>query len=239
MKIILFVYDFPHKKSLSGMQLLKSKGIKDVFVIASPKVELKIRQSKVRVAVLENQIIEPTTLAKEYGWEALVANHNSDETIEYIKTIKPTYGIILGARILSKSVIESFSEGIINFHPGVLPENRGLDNLKWAIYNNLPQGVTTHFIDENIDVGHKIYKELIEVDINDTVFDINSKLFDLQMMHLSKLISVNFNIENTKSLLSQYNSQKAVSDEVDEKVIELFEDYKQQYTNIVEKYIDL
>ena len=106
MKIILFVYDFPHKKSLSGMQLLKSKGIKDVFVIASPKVELKIRQSKVRVAVLENQIIEPTTLAKEYGWEALVANHNSDETIEYIKTIKPTYGIILGARILSKSVID-------------------------------------------------------------------------------------------------------------------------------------
>ena len=80
---------------------------------------------------------------------------------------------------------------------------------------------------------------MIEVDINDTVFDINSKLFDLQMMHLSKLISVNFNIEIQKSLLSQYNSQKAVSDEVDEKVIELFEDYKQQYTNIVEKYIDL
>ena len=78
---------FHIKKSLSGMQLLKIKGIKEVFVIASPKVELKIRQSKVRVAVLENQIIEPTTLAKEYGWEALVANHNSDETIEYIKQL--------------------------------------------------------------------------------------------------------------------------------------------------------
>ncbi len=239
MKIVLFIYNFPHKKSLKGMQLLKSKAVNDIFVIASPKIDLKFRKSKNRISVIEEEIIDPLIVAKEYGWKSLVAYHNSKEAIEFIKTIKPTYGIILGARILSKSVIESFSEGIINFHPGVLPENRGLDNLKWAIYNNLPQGVTTHFIDENIDVGREIYKELIKVDINDTVFDINSKLFDLQMMHLSKLISVNFNIKSTKSLLSQYSSQKAVSDEVDEKVIELFEDYKQQYTNIVEKYIDL
>ena len=35
-----------HKKSLKGMQLLKSKGIKDVYVVASPKVELKFRKSK-------------------------------------------------------------------------------------------------------------------------------------------------------------------------------------------------
>ena len=66
-----------------------------------------------------------------------------------------------------KNVIDSFSNGIINFHPGVLPENRGLDNLKWAIYNNLPQGVTTHLIDENIDV-EQIYKEFM-IDLEDTI----------------------------------------------------------------------
>ena len=116
MKLVLFVYDFPHKKSLKGMQLLKSEGVKDVFVVASPKVELKFRQSKNRVAVIENEIIEPISLAKEYGWMSLVANHNSKEALEFYNKIKPNFGVILGARILSRKVIDSFSEGIINFH---------------------------------------------------------------------------------------------------------------------------
>ena len=236
MKLVLFIYDFPHKKSLKGMQLIKSKGIEDVYVIASPKVELKFRQSKNRVSVLETEIIEPSTLANQYGWDSLVTNHNSEEAISFLKKIKPSHGIILGARILNKNVIDCFSSGIINFHPGVLPENRGLDNLKWAIYNNLPQGVTTHFIDENIDVGYEIYKELLEVDVRDTLFDINSKLFDLQIEQLNKLIENNFDIENLKSLVTKNPSQKAVSDEIDEKIIIAFEDYKKQYRNILKNY---
>lgn len=236
MKLVLFIYDFPHKKSLKGMQLIKSKGIEDVHVIASPKVELKFRQSKNRVSVLETEIIEPSKLANQYGWNSLVENHNSEAVISFLKKIKPSHGIILGARILNKNVIDCFSSGIINFHPGVLPENRGLDNLKWAIYNNLPQGVTTHFIDENIDVGYEIYKELLEVDVSDTLFDINSKLFDLQMEQLNKLIENNFDIVNLKSLVTKNPSQKAVSDEIDEKIIIAFEDYKKQYHNILKNY---
>jgi len=236
MKLVLFIYDFPHKKSLKGMQLIKSKGIEDVHVIASPKVELKFRQSKNRVSVLETEIIEPSKLANQYGWNSLVENHNSEAVISFLKKTKPSHGIILGARILNKNVIDCFSSGIINFHPGVLPENRGLDNLKWAIYNNLPQGVTTHFIDENIDVGYEIYKELLEVDVSDTLFDINSKLFDLQMEQLNKLIENNFDIVNLKSLVTKNPSQKAVSDEIDEKIIIAFEDYKKQYHNILKNY---
>ena len=218
------------------MQLIKSKGIEDVYVIASPKVELKFRQSKHRVSVFETEIIEPSKLANQYGWNSLVENHNSEAVISFLKKIKPSHGIILGARILNKNVIDCFSSGIINFHPGVLPENRGLDNLKWAIYNNLPQGVTTHFIDENIDVGYEIYKELLEVDVSDTLFDINSKLFDLQMEQLNKLIENNFDIVNLKSLVTKNPSQKAVSDEIDEKIIIAFEDYKKQYHNILKNY---
>ena len=39
-----------------------------------------------------------------------------------------------------------FDTGIINIHPGLLPENRGLDNIKWALYHNMPQGLTVNFI---------------------------------------------------------------------------------------------
>ncbi len=234
--LILFTYNFPHKKSLRGMQLVKSYGLKNVGVIASPKVKLDIRQSKNRINVTEKEIINPSTLAEHYGWRTLIAHHNSEEAISFYKKLKPTFGIIFGARILSKNVIDSFSNGIINFHPGVLPENRGLDNLKWAIYNNLPQGVTTHLIDENIDVGQQIYKEFIDLDLEDTIFDVNSKIFDLQMMHLDRLLQENFNIKHLESLKSQYKSQKAVSDQIDNEIFNNFENYKNKYSKILELY---
>lgn len=235
--LILFTYNFPHKKSLKGMQLVKSHGFKNVNVIASPKVKLDFRQSKNRINVAEQEIINPSTLSKHYGWKTLIAHHNSEKAISFYKELKPTFGLIFGARILSKNVIDSFSKGVINFHPGVLPENRGLDNLKWAIYNRLPQGVTTHLIDENIDVGKQIYKEFINLDLDDTIFDVNSKLFDLQMIHLDKLLKANFDIKHLKSLKSKYKSQKAVSDNIDNEIINNFENYKKNYSKILELYI--
>ena len=49
------------------------------------------------------------------------------------------------------------------------------------------------------------------------------------MKHLGKLISVNFNVTSTTSLISNYDSQKAVSDEIDDKVLMMFEEYKKKY----------
>lgn len=235
--LILFTYDFPHKKSLKGMQLVKSYGFKNVYVISSPKQKLDIRPSKNRISVYEQEIVNPSTLSKHYGWKTIIAHHNSEEAITFFREIKPKFGIILGARILSRKVIDSFSTGIINFHPGVLPENRGLDNLKWAIHNSLPQGVTTHLIDEKIDVGMQIYKEFINLNIDDTIFDVNSKLFDLQMVHLDRLLKENINIKNLKSLKSTFISQKTVSDQIDDEILNNFENYKKNYTEILDCYI--
>ena len=42
----------------------------------------------------------------------------------------------LGARILKPSAFSPFRKGVMNMHPGILPDNRGLDTIKWAILNN-------------------------------------------------------------------------------------------------------
>ena len=162
--------------------------------------------------------------------------HNSDEAINFYKNLKPDYGVILGARILSKNVIDCFPGGILNFHRGLLPENRGLDTIKWAIFNNIPQGVTTHLIDENIDVGMKVYKESIEVDKEDTIFDVDSKLFYLEMRHLHKILNDEFKFTELESLKSKYKSQKAVPDEIDEKVFKDFGRYKENYSEILKNF---
>ena len=52
--------------------------------------------------------------------------HNSKEALDFYNSVKPDYGIILGARILSRDVIDFFKFGIFNFHRGLLPQNRGL-----------------------------------------------------------------------------------------------------------------
>jgi len=44
-------------------------------------------------------------------------------------------------------------KGMLNAHPGLLPEYRGLDPVCWALSNHDPQGATVHFIDEGIDTG--------------------------------------------------------------------------------------
>ena len=156
--------------------------------------------------------------------------------MQFYNEIKPDYGIILGSRILSQEVINNFNKGIINFHPGILPENRGLDNLKWAIYRNIPQGVTTHIIDKNIDAGEMIFKDLLEINEDDTIFDIDSKLLNLQFKHLKNLLDNNFDIRKTSSLKSDIKSQKAVTDEIDRNIYDNFDQYKKIYSKILRNY---
>ena len=68
-KIVVFVYDFPHKKSLTGLQIIKNSSFNNVFVISSPWQKLNFRRSKNRIAVIEDEILNPTDIAKKYGWE--------------------------------------------------------------------------------------------------------------------------------------------------------------------------
>jgi len=235
-KIVVFTYDFPHRKSLTGMQIIKNSQYQNIYIVSQPWIELKFRKSKNRKEVFESEILNPTDVGKAYGWKTFVGMHNSDEAIDFYKNIKPDYGIILGARILSKKVIDCFPGGIFNFHRGLLPENRGLDTIKWAVFNNIPQGITTHLIDENIDVGMKVYKESIEVDRQDTIFDVDSKLFYLEMKHLHTILNDEFKIPEPKSLKSSYKSQKAVPDDIDNKVYEDFDLYKKNYSEILKKF---
>src|SRR5262249_15128007 len=48
---------------------------------------------------------------------------------------------------------------IINCHPGLVPESRGLDAFKWAIYHGRSLGNTLHIIDAQIDAGRAPHQE--------------------------------------------------------------------------------
>ena len=46
----------------------------------------------------------------------------------------------------------------VNAYRGLLPTLRGSSSVGWALYKDLPQGATTHFVDTHIDEGDIILR---------------------------------------------------------------------------------
>ena len=54
-------------------------------------------------------------------------------------------------------------DGVINSHPGLLPDCRGSASPAWSVYHDIPIGSSTHFCDNGIDTGELLIRREIEV----------------------------------------------------------------------------
>ena len=157
-KVTIFGYNFPHKKSEDFVKILKQNDIHISAFIAADPVKLNLPK-KFTKKIIQYTIFEPKKLCDLLNIPFYNLSHNSEELIKIIKNTKSNLGIIAGARILKPQIINSFKFGVINFHPGKIPEASGLDSLMWSIYKNIKPFVTTHFINEQIDSGKKFFKK--------------------------------------------------------------------------------
>ena len=96
------------------------------------------------------------------------------------------------------TVIESFSKGIVNFHPGLIPEARGLDTPQWCVYDDIPLGITSHFIDSKVDAGLIIETKSLPEYPDDTLVDISVRLYQgqLEMFQSTMDKAINDNLES-------------------------------------------
>jgi len=156
LKIAVFAYNFKHWKTQTGLNNLFYNEIEPNVVIAANKKKLKINSSKKRTSPKNLFLTHPQQICQRMNFNYMISDHDSKELELFLEENKFDLGVILGARILNKEIIDKFKIGIINLHPGVLPLNRGLDTIKKAILNDLPQGVTSHLINHRIDMGSKI-----------------------------------------------------------------------------------
>lgn len=99
-----------------------------------------------------NEIIAASNCLPENVFDATLLNdadhvHGLNEAgIEWIVTVYWAY-------LLSGKVIRAAKEGTVNFHPALLPINRGWYPHVHSIIDGTPCGVTIHAIDENADTG--------------------------------------------------------------------------------------
>ena len=82
-------------------------------------------------------------------------NVMSEETMEFSRKFSPDVVISLCHQILKEPLIGLAPLGIINIHPGLLPEFRGIQPYFWELSEGASRsGVTLHLIeDERIDAG--------------------------------------------------------------------------------------
>ena len=105
-----------------------------------------------------------------------VANHNDSACQELLEEYKPDLLVLGGTRIIKPSILGIPSLGTINSHPGLLPRLRGSASVGWALYKDLPQGATTHFVDPEIDTGDIIVSRQLPVYRDDSYESINYRI---------------------------------------------------------------
>ncbi len=82
----------------------------------------------------------------------------SSRTLRFIRAQKPDVIVTLVHQIIKGELLQIPRLGIINIHPGLLPEFRGIQPYFWALSSGASlTGVTLHLIeDEGIDTGKMI-----------------------------------------------------------------------------------
>lgn len=112
-----------------------------------------------------------------YSWKNLSSLEKHVSELIKIHEIKLL--VLAGfMRLLSKEFISSLPQrSIINVHPSILPEFKGLNAIQQALESGVKYtGVTIHYVDEGVDTGEIIQQESIKIEENDTIVSLKKRL---------------------------------------------------------------
>lgn len=129
----------------------------------------KIKYSAVKEYALEHQLplLQPTNLKDE-------------SFIAELKALNANLQIVVAFRMLPKVVWEMPSLGTFNLHASLLPNYRGAAPINWTIINGESKtGVTTFFIDDQIDTGAMILSSEITIGDQESAGELHDRLMQL------------------------------------------------------------
>lgn len=93
-------------------------------------------------------------------------------------------------RLIGSTLLEPYSQRIINVHPSLLPMFAGKDAIGQALQAGVKHtGVTVHFVDEGMDTGSVIAQESIKIDTDDTRETLTAKIQAVEHRLLPDVVS--------------------------------------------------
>lgn len=116
--------------------------------------------------------------AMEKGIPVLQPEKLKDETfLTQLKALEPDLQIVVAFRMLPQVVWGIPPMGTFNLHAALLPQYRGAAPINWSIiYGDTETGITTFFLDEQIDTGRIILQERTPIAPTDDAGTVHDKL---------------------------------------------------------------
>ena len=159
--------------AVASLKALVEKDFDVVGVVTMPDKKsgrgMKIQQSAVK------------KYAVEQGLPVLQPENLKDEAFQLkLKELNPDLQIIVAFRMLPASVWQLPKLGTFNLHASLLPNYRGAAPINWAVINGEKEtGVTTFFLEHEIDTGEIIDFAKVEIGSNETAGELHDKLMTI------------------------------------------------------------
>lgn len=156
------------------LERLIEKGYNVVGVITMPDKPIGRHQSQLQASPVKE-------CALKHNIPVLQPERLKDEDfLEELKALKADLQIVVAFRMLPEAVWAMPRLGTFNLHAALLPQYRGAAPINWAIINgDRETGITTFFLDHQIDTGEVIQQERVPIGPDDNVEDVHDRLMSL------------------------------------------------------------
>jgi len=107
-------------------------------------------------------------------------NLKDPEFLKELKALQPDLQVVVAFRMLPESVWSIPSMGTFNLHASLLPQYRGAAPINHVLINGEKEtGVSTFFIDEQIDTGKILLQERTKIGPEETAGELHDRLMEL------------------------------------------------------------
>jgi methionyl-tRNA formyltransferase len=169
--------------AVASLDILLKNGFDIAAVITAPDKPggrgMKLQTTPVKEYALEHQlpILQPTNL-------------KSQDFIDELSNLQADLFVIVAFRMLPVVVWSMPPLGSVNLHGSLLPDYRGAAPINWAIINGEKQtGVTTFFLQHEIDTGPIIFAETIDITAHETAGTLHDKMMTIGAAVLLKTVA--------------------------------------------------
>ena len=160
--------------AVEPLRKLVEGGYNVVGVITMPDKPIGRHQTELSASPVKQYAVE-------HGLKVLQpAKLKNPDFIEELRSLQADLQIVVAFRMLPEVVWAMPRLGTFNLHAALLPQYRGAAPINWAIINGDTQtGITTFFLDHDIDTGSVIQRVPVPILDTDNAEDVHDKLMYL------------------------------------------------------------
>ena len=144
--------------AVETLQALVENGYHVVAVVTQPDKPVGRHQTEMQPSAVKQYAVQ-------HGLPVLQPEKMKDPAfLEQLRSFHANLQVVVAFRMLPEVVWAMPQYGTFNVHAALLPQYRGAAPINWAVINGETQtGVTTFFLDHDIDTGRIILKKTFDI----------------------------------------------------------------------------